>query len=56
VKELVYTRLAEILGGQDQSPSYAHLSAGTRGELLEILTGTKPEFAAFTQPTRVSKR
>ncbi len=45
-KNYVYGRLAAVLSGKDQSKPYAHLSAGDRKAMLEILTATKPEFAA----------
>jgi hypothetical protein len=48
VKQRVYRRLAEILGGRDQSPSYAHLSQQDRHSTLEILRATKPAFAKLT--------
>jgi hypothetical protein len=44
-KEYIHARLADILSGRDQAPTYAHLSTGERRELLEILTATKPAFA-----------
>ncbi|HVY80503.1 MAG TPA: hypothetical protein VG994_05925 [Steroidobacteraceae bacterium] len=44
-KEYVYTRLADILSGRDNSATYAHLSPEMRADLLEILSATKPPFA-----------
>ncbi len=52
-KRYVYTRLAEVLRGQDQSPAFAKLSATDRQSILEILTATDAAFArvaAATQP------
>jgi hypothetical protein len=48
-REYVYTRLADILGGQDQSPTYGHISASERRTLRDILLSTKPEFAAVAR-------
>jgi hypothetical protein len=45
-KEYVYRRVADILRGRDRSPAYAGLSAADRATVLEILTATKPSFAA----------
>ena len=46
VKDYVYGRLRNILTGQDQSRDFAHLSPSDRRAILEILTDTKPDFAA----------
>jgi hypothetical protein len=43
-KQYVYLRIAEILRGQDQSPTFAELSATDRKAILEILTATDPAF------------
>ena len=48
-KEYVYTRLADILSGRDQSPTFSHLSTDERRDLLEILTATKPPFASVAR-------
>lgn len=45
VRGRVLTGLRDILAGRDQSLRYAHLTPDLRGELLEILVQTKPEFA-----------
>jgi hypothetical protein len=45
-KAHVYRRLGEVLRGEDRSPRFDHLSAEDRGAILEILTDTKPDFAA----------
>ena len=42
VKDYVYKRLREVLSGQDQSASFAHLSSADRQAILEILKETKP--------------
>ncbi len=48
-KEYVYRRLADILKGRDQSPAFARIPAADRAIALEILTSTKPAFAAVVQ-------
>jgi hypothetical protein len=48
IKDYVYSRFREVLGGRDQSPDFAHLSAADRAAILEILQDTKPEFADAT--------
>jgi hypothetical protein len=45
-KEYIYTRLADILTGRDESPAYAHISPAERRTLRDILLSTKPDFAA----------
>jgi hypothetical protein len=45
-KSVFYRRLAEVLRGTDTSEDFAHLAAGERTVILEVLRGTKPEFAA----------
>ena len=47
VKDYVYTRLSEVLEGEDTSKEFAHLSADDRKAILEILEDTKPDFSAF---------
>jgi hypothetical protein len=47
VKEYVYRRLWEVLSGKDNSPEFAHLSAGDRQAVLEILRATKPDLPAY---------
>jgi hypothetical protein len=49
VKQYVYTRINEVLRGQDQSPAFARLSADDRKAILEILSATKPAFVKATQ-------
>jgi hypothetical protein len=41
-RDRIYHRLDEVLSGKDQSPKYAHLSAGNRRAISEILRETKP--------------
>jgi hypothetical protein len=43
LKDYVYRRLREVLGGEDKSSAYAHLSAADREAILAILKDTKPE-------------
>jgi hypothetical protein len=44
LKDYVLRRFREVLTGQDTSPAFAHLSAGDRTAILEILHETKPGF------------
>jgi len=44
VKTYVYRRLREVLNGEDKSSDFAHLTAGDRSAILEILRATKPDF------------
>ena len=44
VAEYVRTRVLKVLKGEDQSPTFSHLSAETRREILEILSETKPDW------------
>src|SRR5690606_31465033 len=46
-KAQAYRRLKAILDGDDASEKFAHLSSEDRSAILEILTATKPDFAAF---------
>ena len=50
-KRYIFTRLAEILRGQDQSPAFAKLSATDRKAILEILTATDVAFAKLAAST-----
>ncbi len=45
VKEYVYTRLREVLRGEDESEEFAHLSQADRRAILEIIQETKVDFA-----------
>ena len=49
-KRYVYTRLAEVLRGQDHDSTFAWLTAADREAMLEILSATKPAFVAATRP------
>lgn len=46
-KDYVYRRLREVVSGEDKSPEFAHLKEQDRKAVLEILTETKPDFAAW---------
>jgi hypothetical protein len=46
-RDYVYRRLFEIFSGKDRSEDYAHLSEADRAAVLEILSETKPAFAAW---------
>jgi len=46
VKGRIYARLREVLSGQDTSPEFRYLAPGDRTAILQILTATKPDFAA----------
>jgi len=48
----VYRRLNEVLTGRDGADEYEHLSSVDRAGLLEILSATKPEFAAVSERPR----
>jgi hypothetical protein len=45
VRRRVVDRVLRVLRGQDDSEEFAHLSADTRQQILEILRETKPVFA-----------
>jgi hypothetical protein len=47
VKACTLLRLHEVLTGNDQSPAYAHLTAGDRAAILEILRDTLPDLPAY---------
>jgi hypothetical protein len=51
-RHYIYSRIADILSGHDTSQQYSHLSADDRKALMEILTATKPAFAAVAQSMR----
>jgi hypothetical protein len=48
-REYIYRRLNEVLSGADQGPPYAQIPAADRAVALEILTATRPAFAAIRQ-------
>jgi hypothetical protein len=54
MKNYVYTRLADILGGRDTSPSFAHISSGERRVLRQILASTKPDFPSEKETASIS--
>ena len=45
-REAVYERFAAVLRGEDASEPFAALGSADRAAILEILSETKPEFAA----------
>jgi len=45
LKAFVSQRFREVLGGDDKSPAFAHLTAGDREQIVAILKDTKPELA-----------
>jgi hypothetical protein len=47
-REQFFRRVREILTGVDTSKDFSNLSESDRKAILEILNGTKPEFAALT--------
>ena len=49
-KDYVLRRMWEVLSGQDQSKKFAHLTAGDRQAILEILRDTLPNLPDFWQP------
>ena len=48
VKDYIYSRLNEVLGGMDRRALFSHLSDGNRQAIFEILKATKPDFAEFS--------
>ncbi len=54
LKTYLWQRLSQILTGNDQSGTYATMSASDRRAVLEILLDTKPQFRAWMRanPTR----
>ncbi|QEG41461.1 hypothetical protein [Roseimaritima ulvae] len=50
VRGRVVSRLKDILEGRDDSEEFAHLSATTRSEILEILRDTHTDFQPPTTP------
>jgi hypothetical protein len=48
VRGRVIDQMVLVLEGKDDSEDFAHLSAGTRQQILEILKETKPEFAGHS--------
>lgn len=50
-KDYVLKRMFEVLSGQDQSKQFAHLSAGDRQAILEILRDTLPDLPEYWKTT-----
>jgi hypothetical protein len=48
-KKQFFRRVREVLKREDPNKDFAHLSDADRQAILEILTETKPEFAALTK-------
>jgi hypothetical protein len=46
-RKIIWQRFEEILSGKDDSEPFKHLTADLRKAIREILSETKPEFAAF---------
>jgi hypothetical protein len=46
IKSYVYRRLHDVFSGEDNRPEFSHLTRTDRETLREILTETKPDFAA----------
>ena len=51
MKEYLYRRLWDILGGSDKSAAFAPLAEADRKAIREILLATKPEFAEWKAKT-----
>jgi hypothetical protein len=45
-RDYIYGRLLDIFSGRDQTDTFSYLGYSERRDLLEILTATKPDFAA----------
>jgi hypothetical protein len=46
-KALVYTRLWEVLSGQETDARYARLTTEIRQDIVEILRATKPDLPEY---------
>ncbi|MDB6064088.1 MAG: hypothetical protein JWR26_296 [Pedosphaera sp.] len=55
MKEFLWTRLEQILSGNDHSPAYAAFAAPDRQAVFQILRETKPEFAAWLKDKRAPR-
>jgi hypothetical protein len=57
-KEYIFTRLLQILNGEDRSKTFAHLSAEDRRAILEILLDTHRGFSQWkaSQPTAAPEK
>ena len=49
-RDAAYRRMWEILGGGDRHERYAHLTAGDRQAIVEILRDTKKDLPAYFRP------
>ena len=47
VKEYVYQRLWDVLGGRETGKGFAHLTEEDRRAILEILRETKPDLPDY---------
>jgi hypothetical protein len=54
VKDYVLRRLWDVLTGKDTSAAFAHLSAGDRQAIREILLQTKPNLPSYWHPAAPS--
>ncbi len=54
-KDYVYDRLVKILTGREHAPQYSVLSVADRKAVVEILTATKPDFAAALKTSKTSR-
>ena len=52
-KDAVYRRMWEILSGNDEQASYAHLSPRDRHAIVEILSDTKKDLPPYFQPSSI---
>jgi hypothetical protein len=55
-KDRLYRRLWEVLSGKDSSPEFAHLTAGDRRAILEILRATKKGLPGYWSAASASSR
>ena len=46
-KDAVYSRVWEVLSGEERSPKYLRLSEDDRRAIIEILRETKPGIPAY---------
>jgi hypothetical protein len=47
LRDQVFSRIADVLTGQDRDPAFNHLSADDRSAILKILAETHPELSAI---------
>lgn len=55
MKTCLWQRLEQALTGHDQTPAYAGMSPSDRGNVLQILQETKPEFARFLAQVQAAR-